>query len=216
MINNTDIASKVWYILVNKYESTDPSKISIVRTKYENYHMTEGQSVIMYITIMKEFKNPLKRMGKIIPDSTYAATLLRNIPESWHPIAQTIWMITHNLDEIEECFDVHESNLNALEISIQAGTAFAVQTCAICPSQPRILSWNQHAPRPDYNHCIHGPPRPRNNLIHCNNCGRAGHPASWCYAQGGGLVGQTPWMQNHGAYNNALQSPMYKPMPTVT
>ena len=55
VINDTNIASKAWYILVNKYESTDPSKISIVRTKYNNYHMTEGQSIITYITVMKEF-----------------------------------------------------------------------------------------------------------------------------------------------------------------
>ena len=90
VINDTNIASKAWHILVNKYESTDPSKISIVRTKYKNYHMTEGQSIITYITIMKEFRNQLKRMGEVIPDSTHAATLLRNVPESWHPIAQTI------------------------------------------------------------------------------------------------------------------------------
>ena len=89
-IDDTDIASKAWYILINKYELTDPSKISIVRTKYKNYHMTEGQSVITYITIMKEFRNQLKRMGEAIPDSTHATTLLRNVPESWRPIAQTI------------------------------------------------------------------------------------------------------------------------------
>ena len=83
-------ASKAWYILINKYESTNPSKISIIRTKYKNYHMTEGQSIITYITIMKEFRNQLKRMGEVIPNSAHAATLLRNVPESWHPIAQTI------------------------------------------------------------------------------------------------------------------------------
>ena len=89
-IDDTDIASKAWHILINKYESTDPSKISIVRTKYENYHMTKGQSIITYITVMKEFRNQLKRMGEVIPDSTHATTLLRNVPESWCPIAQTI------------------------------------------------------------------------------------------------------------------------------
>ena len=89
-IDDTDIASKVWHILINKYESTDPSKISIVRTKYKNYHMTEGQSIITYITVMKEFRNQLKRMGEVIPNSTHAATLLRNVPKSWHPISQTI------------------------------------------------------------------------------------------------------------------------------
>ena len=62
-----------------------------------------------------------------------------------------------------------------------------------------------------------GPPRPTNNVIHCNNCSRAGHPASQCYAQGGRLVGQAPWLQNHGAYNNnAPHPPMYKPTPAVT
>ena len=55
-IDNTNIASKVWYILINKYELTDPSKISIIRIKYKNYQMTKGQS-ITYITVMKELRN---------------------------------------------------------------------------------------------------------------------------------------------------------------
>ena len=215
VIDDTDIASKAWHILVNKYESTDPSKISIVRTKYENYHMTEGQSVITYITVMKEFRNQLKRMGEVIPDSTHAATLLRNVPESWRPIAQTIRMITRSPDEIEERLEAHESDLNALEISVQAGTAFAAQTQPIRPLQPRTLPKNQYTPRFENNYRTIGPPRPMNNVIHCNNCGRAGHPASRCYAQGGGLAGQAPWMQNHGAYNTP-HPPTYEPTPTVT
>jgi hypothetical protein len=47
-IDDTDIASTAWKILVKKFKSTDTSKISIVRTKYENYHMVDGQSVVMY------------------------------------------------------------------------------------------------------------------------------------------------------------------------
>jgi gag-polypeptide of LTR copia-type len=54
-IDDTNVASAAWKILVKKFESTDPSKISIVRTKYKNYHMVEGQSVISYLATMKEF-----------------------------------------------------------------------------------------------------------------------------------------------------------------
>ena len=81
-INDTEEAAKAWQILTNKFESNDPSKISIVHTKYENYHMTEGQSVSSYLTTMKEFKNQLGRMGEPIAPSTHAATILRNLPES--------------------------------------------------------------------------------------------------------------------------------------
>ena len=63
--------------------------MSIIRTQYDNYHMQEGQSVSSYITTMKE-KIQLEKMGKTIANSTHAATLLRNVPESWRPIAQTI------------------------------------------------------------------------------------------------------------------------------
>ena len=115
-IDNTDITSKAWNILLAKFESTDARKISIIRTRYENYHMIEGQPVITYITTMKEFRNQLKRMGEMIPDSTHAATLLQNVPESWRPIAQTIRMITRSPDEIEECLEAHEADLSALEI----------------------------------------------------------------------------------------------------
>jgi hypothetical protein len=88
-IDITDKVMDAWKILLNKFESTDPRKISIVRTRYENYHMIEGQSVITYITTMKEFRNQLNKMGEVISDSTHAATLLRNVPESWRAISQS-------------------------------------------------------------------------------------------------------------------------------
>ena len=95
-----DIASKAWKILLGKLESHDPSKISIIRTHYKNYHMIEGQSVVTYLTIMREYRNQLKKMGEVIADSTHMATILRNIPKS--SISQMIRMITHIPDQFEE------------------------------------------------------------------------------------------------------------------
>ena len=108
-IDTTDNSSTAWKTLLGKFESTNPSKISIIRTKYENYHMTEGQSIVTYITTMTNFKNQLLKMGEIIADSTHAATLLRNVPESWRPIAQTIRMITRKPNEIEEHLETHKA-----------------------------------------------------------------------------------------------------------
>ena len=82
-IGATDVASKAWKILLRKFESNDPSKISIVRTRYDNYHMLKGQSVVTYLTMMRDYKNQLEKMGETIADSTHAATILRNVPESW-------------------------------------------------------------------------------------------------------------------------------------
>ena len=64
--------------------------------------MTEGQSVSSYLTVMKEYKNQLGKMGETIAPSSHATTILRNLLESWRPIAQTIRMITHDPDEIED------------------------------------------------------------------------------------------------------------------
>ena len=123
-IDDTNQAKTAWDIIVRKYESTDLSKISIVHTRYENYHMVEGQSVITYLITMREYKNQLKRMGEIIADSTHAVTILRNVPESWIHVAQTIRMITRIPDKIEESFEAHEADISTLEISDQATTAF--------------------------------------------------------------------------------------------
>ena len=89
-LDHMDQSAEAWNILKKKFKSKDPSKISIIRTQYDNYHMQEGQSVSSYITAMKEFKIQLEKMGKTIANSIHAATLLRNVPESWRPIAQTI------------------------------------------------------------------------------------------------------------------------------
>ena len=123
-IDDTEVVAEAWRILTNKFKLNDSSKISIVRTKYENYHMTEGQSVSSYLTTMKEFKNQLGRMGEPIAPSTHAVTILRNLPESWRPIAQTIRMITRDPDKIEDRLEAHEADLSAIEISTQAATVF--------------------------------------------------------------------------------------------
>ena len=42
-IHETDRANEAWMILTRKFKSQDPSKISIVCTRYNNHHMVEGQ-----------------------------------------------------------------------------------------------------------------------------------------------------------------------------
>ena len=38
-IDTTDVASYAWKILLKKFESTDPSKVSVIKTSYNNYHI---------------------------------------------------------------------------------------------------------------------------------------------------------------------------------
>ena len=185
-IDDTEEAAEAWQILTNKFESNDLRKISIVRTKYENYHMTEGQSVSSYLTTMKEFKNQLGRMGEPIAPSTHTAMILRNLPESWRPIAQTIRMITRDPDEIEDRLEAHKADLSTIEISTQAVTAFIARPKPGTPLSPQYNNTNMNT-RLTY---------------HCNNCKKEGHSASRCYAPGGGLAGQAPWQLQQGQANN--------------
>ena len=100
-------------------------------------------------------------------------------------------MITRIPDEIEESLEAHKADLNALEISDQAATAFIVHTKLNQPSQSRQQNTN-----------IHSNETPSTNIpripFTCNNCGRNGHSVARCYAAGGGLEGQAPWMKNKG------------------
>ena len=66
-IDATDIANTAWKLLIKKFESTDLSKISIIRTWYENYHMAKGQSVITYLTTIKEYTVAQKTVS-MFPD----------------------------------------------------------------------------------------------------------------------------------------------------
>ena len=65
-IDDTDQAKVAWDIIIRKFESTNPSKISIVCTRYENYHMVKGQSVVTYLMTMREYRNQLKKMGETV------------------------------------------------------------------------------------------------------------------------------------------------------
>ena len=64
---------------------------------------------------------------------------------------------------------------------------------------------NQYTPRIDNSYCNNVPRPIQNNPIHCNNCGKPGHPAAQCYTPSGGLAGQAPWRQNQVQQNNAPQ-----------
>jgi gag-polypeptide of LTR copia-type len=173
-IDVTDKAANAWKILMDKFESKDPSKLSIVRTRYENYHMTEGQSVMLYLTVMKEFRSQLTKMREAIPDSMHAATILRNIPESWRAIAQMIQMIHTNVNVIEDKLEAHEVDLNALEVSSQAATAFTA--CSNPPvrqfNASKTTTSNTHTPTQN---SVLRPP------FICSNCGRNGHSIVRCY-----------------------------------
>ena len=97
--------------------------------------------------------------------------------------------------------EAHEADLNAIEISSQAATAFVTQHQGASKSSrpPPPSSYNNQNQR---SRQIYQPIRPP--YYHCNNCGREGHAASRCYAPGGGLAGRTPWKGNQVQFNNSL------------
>ena len=64
--------------------------------------MAEGQFVITYLMTMKEYRSQLEKMGEIITSSTHAATILRNLLESWRAVSHTIGMIIRDSEIIEE------------------------------------------------------------------------------------------------------------------
>jgi Reverse transcriptase (RNA-dependent DNA polymerase)/gag-polypeptide of LTR copia-type/Pol polyprotein, beta-barrel domain len=220
-IDVTDIAAEAWTILVGKFESKDPSKVSIVRTHYDNYHMVDGQPVTTYLTTMKEFRSQLERMGEKIPDSIHAATILRNVPESWRSIAQTIHMISTNVDKIETKLEAHEADLDAIEISDQAATAFIARSNQHSNSyirrQPAVndhifQSTIRNSPNSAFNSTRARVQRPtmspiaQKSFLSCDNCGKYGHSAPRCYASGGGMEGQAPWNMQWGDGPNVQPS----------
>ena len=164
--------------------------------------MTKGQPVTTYLTTMKEYRGRLAK--EVIPDSSHAATILHNVPESWRSIAQTIRMITRDINTIEERLEAHESDLNAVEISTQAATVFVAQSKR---SQPAIQQ-KQQQPRPQFNNRNNGHGHQNDNrsiprpTYSCNNCSKSGHSSSQCFAPGVGLAGQAPWSDNQGQSQN--------------
>ena len=125
LLDDTDEAASAWQILCNKFESTDPSKISVVRAKYDNYHMVEGQTVSNYISNLKEMRDQLRKMGDPISDVTHGSTILRNLPESWQPIASMIRIVTYDPETVRTKLEAHEASLLALQINEKPAAAFA-------------------------------------------------------------------------------------------
>jgi Pol polyprotein, beta-barrel domain len=82
--------------------------------------------------------------------------------------------------------EAHEADLNALEVSSQAATAFAARSN---PPSRQFNALNSRTPTPN------SVQRP--TLI-CSNCGRNGHSIVKCYTQGGGMAGRAPWSNQQG------------------
>lgn len=120
----TDLAATAWTILTDNFESTNPSRRFLVRMKYQNFHMVEGEPVKNYLATMNEYRNQLERMGEVISPSFHAVTILQNLPESWRSIAEAIPMLTWDVDEIEEKLEGHESFINDIEVWNQGAAAF--------------------------------------------------------------------------------------------
>ena len=136
-------------------------------------------------------------MGDPVPDSMYAATILQNVPESWRSIAQTIQMIHTDVDQIEEKLEVHEADLNALEISTHATSAFTARSTLHSQTNvSNLKSSNHQRPMGGF---ISRSTYPRMAFV-CMNCRRQGHTIVRCFARGGGMEGQAPW-DNQSAPN---------------
>jgi hypothetical protein len=158
-------------------------------------------------------------MGEVIADSTHAATILRNVPEFWRAISQKIRMITRDPEIIEERLKAHKADLNALEVSNQAATAFVAQ---YKPNRPtnhmsHHTQTQNHSPGRFKLHARGNAPRTAQRPVfyQCNNCGRSGHLASRCYSQGGGLSGQTPWRMNQGQCHEMAREFMVSSMSSI-
>lgn len=101
-------------------------------------------------------------------------------------------MITNNPDNIEERLEAHKADLNAIEISSQAATAFTARSNQIkypIPNNPASTSI------PTSNININSSPKdiPSRLFYYYNNCGQQGHYVMHCFTPGGGLAGQVPW-----------------------
>ena len=196
-IDKTDVASIAWTILVKKFESKNPSKISVIRMRYENHHMVEGESVTTYITAMQDYRDQLENMGASVDSSYHAAILLRNLPDSWRSVTQAIKIFTNDVDVIEESLEAHEADVGSIDYSHQAATAFVARS-----RNPNYVTQPRTQTRGNYSHQV--PPAsltPTRPTYICNNCGRGGHSAARCFSQGGGLAGQAPWSQS--GHNNS-------------
>ena len=192
-IDATDQAAAAWIILRSEFESRDPSRVGIVRLRYEHYHMLEGQPVSTYLTTMTEFRNQLYQMGEFIPDSTHAATILRNLPESWESMGLTIQMMHTDLSEIEHKLRAYEVNLNIRMVSSETSNATAF-SAKHSPQNQAILPNTTFPPssRSSSNSMTTCPVNPTTNF-RCMNCGRQGHTSIRCYARGGNMEGRAPW-----------------------
>ena len=219
-IDDTSVASVAWTILIKKFESHDPGKISIARRRYESYHMAEGESVTTYLNTMKEYKSQLEIMGEIVPLSYHTATILRHLPESWRVTANTIGMISRDLVEIAERLETHEANLKTIEDENPShGTAFSAQL----RNHTRVSQPLYQRGRGNYSAMQFSTPNFPRPTYTCNNCGRNGHSAARCFAAGGGLAGQAPWSQSHAQgnpipsiYSNSNTTTRSVPLPRST
>ena len=120
--------------------------------------------------------------------------------------------------------------LNALQLSYRTTIDYISGYCSIVtsshleykcnllhkPPRPSTMQppfQNNPGHRPNemfYNNNPRLPPKP---LYHCNNCGKDGHSASWCFAPGGGLAARPIWGNNGTPHNSNMNMHTSTPKP---
>jgi hypothetical protein len=181
---SADTAAGVWKKLIEEFESTDPERVAILRSKYENT-TCGSRSITAYIDELIELRERLKRVNEDVSDTAFASRLLRGLPDSWDPAVRAIRMITADPNVVIQ-------KLKAQEAADEAETA----------SKP--LPKNQSARA-----LVARSPKGKPGTT-CENCELTGHDKEECYDIGGGKARQWPKSWKYIKVKNPNYDPNYR------
>jgi hypothetical protein len=175
-VRGAKTAAEVWKKLKAEFESKDPERIFAVCTRYDNL-ILGNKTITEYIEELQELRTRLDRMGDTIPDQSFAARLIMNLPESWDSIANALRVMTSDPEVTISKLKGHQAYLDAVatKSGARSQNLKSIHTQALIS----IDLPTSHSSA---------------NVLNgvCEVCEKPGHTHASCYNPGGGQAGKWP------------------------
>jgi hypothetical protein len=175
-VRGAKMAAEVWNKLKAEYESKDPERIFAVRTRYDNLVLGD-KTITEYIEELQELRSRLDRMGDKIPDQSFAARLIMNLPESWDSIANALRVMTSDPEVTISKLKGHQAYLDAVasKLGPRSRNLKSIHTQALVSIDLPKSHSSANIPAGV-----------------CEVCEKPGHTRASCFNPGGGQAGKWP------------------------
>ena len=183
-IRSCSTSKQAWDSLASLYAVHNEAHVAYLRKQLENVCMAENDSVDMYVTCIKDFKEQLANIDDIISNVSLVSTLLKGLPESFQNFATTLRLVAKGNQEMYAFDDVVLLLLQEEQSRVnRSGLIEGTQALAISHKGKNkyASAFGSSRPKPQSSSSFHfSNDADSQKKKRCKYCRKAGHTIEEC------------------------------------